>query len=733
MAGAEEEAAGSISDNERSGGANRTSGPEVGASDEEGAGKDIARRAIEAVLADVVDSVVEDARADDSGPRDQGQASTDRAEAGHVEDRHDSSSGDAGPQAQDKGEKQEAQQEQADDADLCTSNSVESESEPAAAGVADSIGPALSMPSEEFSGDNAHTREVDSPSSVGAYAPSGHNNHHGAIVGPAHQRALAGAAKLLLRSLRLIAAAPRRWNRTLVAAAETALERSTNLGESDELVTLLTDDDFLNDALHALSLACAGRNLKLAMAALEGLQRMLLLGVLDSDVLAGGEQLLSALKAAEAAAKNNEGTTQLAVLATIVTAVACTRTVAHSSVLEQCVSMSFDLAAHSKREPTRRAGRAVLDFAIRVAVGRAEGASAFAPPAGTAAGIATAIGSNDAAGTLGTAAQLVTLAPLMDARSGSPQDTQIFVTRALEDVAAVQREAERVWREDLAARVATPPQPGVASTELPSPQQLPPGGGAFVADVVSVMKALCTTSAQAPDIDQEAKTVSLEGLVQILRLASPLLCSDLAFVEAVRQHLCSTLLANCASRHARVYELAAQVLQELFINMRSELKKECGVFYPTIFLRPLEAVSSAKTTAVPDSHALVALESVMHIMRDPQALVDLYANFDCDVGQPDLFADSINAIASMTRALHSPSSRDLRDPAKAMRISSACHVAHECLVDTIKAISEARSRAQAHTHARARAHAFANTRAHVYTRADARPTHTHPHARAREH
>ena len=412
---------------------------------------------------------------------------------------------------------------------------------------------------------------------------------------------------------------------------------------------------------------------KHVLEALECLQRLICIGVLRDEP----PQLLRALRAARAAATGrNESIAELPALATAVTALACTAALAQGEALEEAVALMFDVAANARTDTSRRAGRAALDFAIRAVTGRAVWGSAVAPPVGAK----VEVEQRSNCGTLGTAAQLETLLPLLDARAHAQQDVQIIVTRALEDVAAMQRDAERLWLEERAEE-----EVGVGQDEGASAAE---ASSAFVGNLETVMCAIHAASKAAAEGDSETRTVALEALVNMLRLSTPELRANDTFVESVRKHLCSTLLANCASRHLAVYDLSCAALAELFLRMRSELKSECGVFFPTIYLRALEAVSSSKPLAVEPQHAAVALEYIQKCMREPQALGDMYANFDCDVSQGDLFARSVNAIAGVAQALQSPAAKDMRDASRAARITSMRHLALECLGDTVAAMAE---------------------------------------------
>ena len=98
------------------------------------------------------------------------------------------------------------------------------------------------------------------------------------------------------------------------------------------------------------------------------------------------------------------------------------------------------------------------------------------------------------------------------------------------------------------------------------------------------------------------------------------------FVGAVKQYLCLSLLKNCTSPLMSVFQLSSSIFFSLVARFRSGLKAEIGVFFPMIVLRVRENVAHANF-----QQKMIVLRFLDRLCLDPQILVDIFANYDCDV------------------------------------------------------------------------------------------------------
>ena len=96
------------------------------------------------------------------------------------------------------------------------------------------------------------------------------------------------------------------------------------------------------------------------------------------------------------------------------------------------------------------------------------------------------------------------------------------------------------------------------------------------------------------------------------------------FVHAVKQYICISLSRNAVSPVIQVFELSCEIFWLVIAGMRAKMKKEIEVLFNEIFLPILEMKNSTP------AQKSVLLGVVARLCRDPQALVEMYLNYDCD-------------------------------------------------------------------------------------------------------
>ncbi len=95
--------------------------------------------------------------------------------------------------------------------------------------------------------------------------------------------------------------------------------------------------------------------------------------------------------------------------------------------------------------------------------------------------------------------------------------------------------------------------------------------------------------------------------------------------------------------------LARAAFGTMVIRARKSYKREIAALYPALALAPLEdaaggAEGGAEGAVDPD-HQLVALRLVRKLASDPQVLVDVFVNYDCDLNGENLFEATVGALA----------------------------------------------------------------------------------------
>ena len=70
----------------------------------------------------------------------------------------------------------------------------------------------------------------------------------------------------------------------------------------------------------------------------------------------------------------------------------------------------------------------------------------------------------------------------------------------------------------------------------------------------------------------------------------------------------------------------------LISRFRSGLKEEIGMFFPMLILRVLENVIQPSFL-----QKMTVLNFLEKICKEPQVIIDIFVNFDCDVDAPNIF------------------------------------------------------------------------------------------------
>ncbi|KAK6156433.1 hypothetical protein DH2020_010681 [Rehmannia glutinosa] len=146
------------------------------------------------------------------------------------------------------------------------------------------------------------------------------------------------------------------------------------------------------------------------------------------------------------------------------------------------------------------------------------------------------------------------------------------------------------------------------------------------------------------------------------------------FIDSVRAHISYALLRASVSQSPILFQYATGVFSVLLLRFRESLKDEIGVFFPVIVLRSLEGSDLNQKLSV--------LRMLEKVSKDPQMLVDLYVNFDCDIEAPNLFE---RMVATLTKIAQGTQNVDPKSSA-ASQTGSVKTLSLQGLVNILKAL-----------------------------------------------
>ncbi|KAF8195926.1 sec7 guanine nucleotide exchange factor [Mycena galopus ATCC 62051] len=204
----------------------------------------------------------------------------------------------------------------------------------------------------------------------------------------------------------------------------------------------------------------------------------------------------------------------------------------------------------------------------------------------------------------------------------------------------------------------------------------------FIKDAFLVFRALCKLTMKPLNSESErdlkshamrSKLLSLHLVLTILNSHLPLFVDPSAiiysnssheatpFVQAINQYLCLSLSRNAVSPVPQVFEISVEIFWRVLSGMRTKLKKEIEVLLHEIFIPILEMrTSTLKQKAV-------ILGMLSRLCQDPQALVEIYLNYDCDSEAADNIYEHlmniISKIGSMPFAVAPPKANEPPSPA----------------------------------------------------------------------
>lgn len=135
------------------------------------------------------------------------------------------------------------------------------------------------------------------------------------------------------------------------------------------------------------------------------------------------------------------------------------------------------------------------------------------------------------------------------------------------------------------------------------------------------------------------KIVSLELLKVIMDNGGPVWRTNDRFLNIIKQFLCLSLLKNSALSVMTIFQLLCSIFTSLLSKFRSGLKAEIGIFFPMLILRVLENVLQPSFL-----QKMTVLNLLEKISQDPQIIIDIFVNYDCDLDAPNIYERIVNGL-----------------------------------------------------------------------------------------
>ncbi|KAK3023742.1 hypothetical protein RJ639_044407 [Escallonia herrerae] len=164
-------------------------------------------------------------------------------------------------------------------------------------------------------------------------------------------------------------------------------------------------------------------------------------------------------------------------------------------------------------------------------------------------------------------------------------------------------------------------------------------------DALLLFRTLCKMSMKEDNDEVTIKTriLSLELLQGLFEGVSNSFTKNFHFIDSVKAYLSYALLRASVSQSSVIFQYATGIFSVLLLRFRESLKGEIGVFFPLIVLRSLDSAECSL------NQKLSVLRMLEKVCKDPQMLVDLYVNYDCDLEAPNLFERMVTALSKIAQ------------------------------------------------------------------------------------
>lgn len=464
-----------------------------------------------------------------------------------------------------------------------------------------------------------------------------------------------------------------------VDATTKSVENTRSITEVLASAGLTLEGSQAEVVLQPLRLAFETKNIKFVEPALDCLHKLIAYDHLEGDPgLEGGkcDQLFTDILNMICGCVDNSSSdsTVLQVLKVLLTAVASTRFRVHGEPLLTVIRVCYNIALNSKSPINQATSKAMLTQMISITFRRMESAHVSVPTSGFAStDTVSAGGSNSDSGEITVADHDEKETTLGDALSmnrgndsipASVEELQNLAGGA--DIKGLEAVLDKAVHVEDGKKISR----GIDLESMSVVQH----------DALLLFRTLCKMAMkeETDEVTVKTRLLSLELLQGLLEGVSQSFTKNFHFIDSVKAYLSYALLRASVSSSPVVFQHATGIFTVLLQRFRESLKGEIGVFFPIIILRSLDNSDS------PLNQRTSVLRLLEKACKDPQMLVDIFVNYDCDLQAPNLFERTVNALSKMSQGTQST------DPnsTASSQATSVKGSSLQCLVSVLKSLVE---------------------------------------------
>ncbi|CAA21704.3 SEC7 domain-containing protein [Caenorhabditis elegans] len=206
---------------------------------------------------------------------------------------------------------------------------------------------------------------------------------------------------------------------------------------------------------------------------------------------------------------------------------------------------------------------------------------------------------------------------------------------------------------------------------------------AYQKDAFLVFRALCILAQKeeggaSNEMSLRSKLLALEMLLLVLQNSSSILQSSQPCIIVIKRTLCMALTRNAVSNNIQVFEKSLAIFVELLDKFKTHLKASIEVFFNSVILPMLDSNTCAF------EQKWIVLNTIGKILANPQSVVDMFVNYDCDMTSPNLFKSIVEVVSKTTRTtINENAPPAQKEKERAMRLLGLSCLTDllQCLVD----------------------------------------------------
>ncbi|OUM66530.1 hypothetical protein PIROE2DRAFT_6263 [Piromyces sp. E2] len=181
-----------------------------------------------------------------------------------------------------------------------------------------------------------------------------------------------------------------------------------------------------------------------------------------------------------------------------------------------------------------------------------------------------------------------------------------------------------------------------------------------------------------------ARTIALELILSIITNSGPVFQKDPLYCDMIKNYLCISISKNGISENPLIFELSLSIFIMMLRFYKAPLKSEIEVILNTIYLHILDMGSASFI------QKKKLLEGLLKVCENPQTLVDIYLNYDCDLNLESIFEKLINSCARVAqgRGLKKNGKNSNQNDVSVQQETELRICASKCLVSIINSMVE---------------------------------------------